>query len=285
MLCNVMYVCLYVCLYVCMYVSCHFPLAPQYFPQKHCFSSVFAKMMSKNTEFFQIFGKRMQEAQASKKAGTGNRAWDPCFATPGPRRLRLVERHQIAARSLGGGPPPCLGRLVSMRRMTCFACGTLRVRPNRTSRTDRTTRTCRTDERARTCRMAWTALRGLGQIKSSDCCRAWAPRTGRTDRTARTHQAHRTAWTARLDRMTLTAARTAWAAQMQRTDRAARLRRADSSDGSDGPGGSRGSDGSDVAVRSDARIGRIGLLGRIGQIGQLGRLGLIRRIDASDGSA
>ena len=50
----------------------------------------------------------MQEAQASKKAGRGNRAWDPCFATPGPRRLRLVERHQIAARSLGGGgrPPP-----------------------------------------------------------------------------------------------------------------------------------------------------------------------------------
>ena len=105
-----MYVCMSVCMYVCMYVCIlALPLCSPVFPaKKHCFSSVFAKMMSKNTEFFQIFGKRMQEAQASKKAGRGTRAWDPCFATPGPRRLRLVERHQIAARSLGGGggPPP-----------------------------------------------------------------------------------------------------------------------------------------------------------------------------------
>ena len=93
-------------MYVCMYVSLHFPFAPQYFPQKiHGFFSVFAKRTSKNIEFFQIFGKRMQEAQASKKAGRGNRAWDPCFATPAPRRLRLVERHQIAARYVGDPPP------------------------------------------------------------------------------------------------------------------------------------------------------------------------------------
>ena len=93
---------------VCMYVSLHFPFAPQYFAQKkkHVFSSVFAKRTSKNIQFFQIFGKRMQEAQASKKAGRGNRAWDPCFATPAPRRLRLVERHQIAARYVGDPPPP-----------------------------------------------------------------------------------------------------------------------------------------------------------------------------------
>ena len=38
-----------------------------------------------------------------QRAGRGNRAWDPCFATPAPRRLRLVKRHQIAARSVGGG--------------------------------------------------------------------------------------------------------------------------------------------------------------------------------------
>ena len=94
-------------MYVCMYVSLHFPFAPLYFPQKkHGFSSVFAKRTFKNIEFFQIFGKRMQEAQASKKAGRGNRAWDPCFATPAPRRLRLVERHQIAARYVGDPPPP-----------------------------------------------------------------------------------------------------------------------------------------------------------------------------------
>ena len=102
-----MSVCLYVCLSVCMY-PCTSPLLPSISRKQHGFSSVFAKRMSKNTEFCQIFGKRMQEAQASKKAGRGNRAGDPCFATPAPRRLLLVERHQIAARSLGvgGGPPP-----------------------------------------------------------------------------------------------------------------------------------------------------------------------------------
>ena len=103
-----LFVCMSVCMYVCMYVwmyPCTPPLLPSISRKKHGFSSVFAKMMSKNTEFFQIFGKRMQEAQASKKAGRGNRAWDPWFATPGPRRLRLVERHQIAARSWGGAPP------------------------------------------------------------------------------------------------------------------------------------------------------------------------------------
>ena len=99
-----------VCMYVCMYVSLHFPFAPQYFPQKK--HSVFAKRTSKN---FQIFGKRVQEAQASKKAGRGNRAWDPCFATPAPRRLRLVERHQIAARYVGD-PPPQKKNLRNRRR-------------------------------------------------------------------------------------------------------------------------------------------------------------------------
>ena len=95
---------MYVCMYVCMLAL---PLCSPVFPaKKHGFSSVFAKRTSKNIEFFQIFGKRMQEAQASKKAGRGNRAWDPCFATPAPRRLRLMERHQIAAR-VGGPPKKC----------------------------------------------------------------------------------------------------------------------------------------------------------------------------------
>ena len=102
MSCNVMYC--NVCMYVCILAL---PLCSPVFPaKKHGFSSVFAKRTSKNIEFFQIFGKRMQEAQASKKAGRGNRAWDPCFATPAPRRLRLVERHQIAARHVGDSPPP-----------------------------------------------------------------------------------------------------------------------------------------------------------------------------------
>ena len=91
-------------MYVCILAL---PLCSPVFPaKKHGFSSGFAKRTSKNIEFFQNFGKRMQEAQASKKAGRGNRAWDPCFATPAPRRLRLVERHQIAARYVGDPPPP-----------------------------------------------------------------------------------------------------------------------------------------------------------------------------------
>ena len=92
-------------MYVCMYPLA-LPLCFSVFPaNKYGFSSVFAKRMSNNTEFCQIFGKRMHEAQASKKACRGNRAWDPCFATPAPRRLRLVERHQIAARYVGDPPP------------------------------------------------------------------------------------------------------------------------------------------------------------------------------------
>ena len=105
---------MYVCTYVCILAL---PLCSPVFPATNTvFSSVFAKRTSKNIEFFQIFGKRMQEAQASKKAGRGNRAWDPCFATPAPRRLRLVERHQIAARYVGDPPPPSPPKNVRNRR-------------------------------------------------------------------------------------------------------------------------------------------------------------------------
>ena len=85
-------------MHVCMYVSLRFPFAPQYFPQKHGFFQRFLKEDVQKTEFFQILGKRMQEAQASRKAGRGNRAWDPCFATA------ATERHQIAARYVGDPP-------------------------------------------------------------------------------------------------------------------------------------------------------------------------------------
>ena len=100
-------------------ISLHFlafPLCSPVFPAKrHSFSSVFAKRTSKNTEFFQIFGKRRQEAQASKRAGRGNQAWDPCFATPAlPNRSRDQQRHQLpqgssslrAPGAVGLTPPP-----------------------------------------------------------------------------------------------------------------------------------------------------------------------------------
>ena len=79
--------------------SLHFPFAPQYFPQKTRFSSVFAKRTSNDTEF----------SRFSAKGGRsrGIQAWDPCFATPAPGRLRLVERHQITAR-YAGDPPQTL---------------------------------------------------------------------------------------------------------------------------------------------------------------------------------
>ena len=40
-----------------------------------------------------------------QRAGRGIRAWDPCFGTPAPRRLCLVERHQITARYVLDPPP------------------------------------------------------------------------------------------------------------------------------------------------------------------------------------
>ena len=75
-----------------------FPLCSPVFPaKKHGFSSVFAKRTSTNTVFPDL---RQKEAgnPNQQRAGRGIRAWDPCFATPAPWRLRLVERHQITAR-------------------------------------------------------------------------------------------------------------------------------------------------------------------------------------------
>ena len=78
--------------------SLHFLFAPQYFPQKTWFPSVFAIRTSK----FQIFCKRRQEPQTSKEPAGGIEPGTPVFRHR-PRRLRLVERHQIAARFLEGG--------------------------------------------------------------------------------------------------------------------------------------------------------------------------------------
>ena len=59
-----------------------------------------------------------------QRAGRGNRAWDPC--SPAPRRLRLVERHQIAARSGGGGEPCVLTCPGGALLWTSFWLGGLR---------------------------------------------------------------------------------------------------------------------------------------------------------------
>ena len=82
-------------------LPCVSPSLPNIPAKKHGFSSVFAIRASKNTEFFQIFGKRRQEPQTSKEPAGGIEPGTP--VSPAPRRLRLVERHQIAARPWGGG--------------------------------------------------------------------------------------------------------------------------------------------------------------------------------------
>ena len=80
--------------------SLHFPFLPSISRKTRGFSSVFAKR-TKKTEFFQIFGKRRQEPLTSKEPAGGIEPGTPVLRPP--RRLRLVERHQIAARSGGGG--------------------------------------------------------------------------------------------------------------------------------------------------------------------------------------
>ena len=103
-------------MYVCMYVSLHFPFAPQYFPQKqHGFPSVFAKRTSKNIEFFQIFGKRMQEAQASKKSRQGESSLGPLFCDTGSPKTTFSGTSSNC-RAVRGGPPPKKKNLRNRRR-------------------------------------------------------------------------------------------------------------------------------------------------------------------------
>ena len=77
-------------------ISLHFlafPLCSPIFPaKKHGFSSVFTIRTSKNTEFFQIFGKRRQEPQTSKEPAGGI---EP--GTPVLRHLLLLSKcHMVA---------------------------------------------------------------------------------------------------------------------------------------------------------------------------------------------
>ena len=85
--------------------SLHFPSAPQYFQQTNTGFPAFSQLGRPKHRVFPDFLQKEAGTPNQQRAGRGNRAWDPCFATPAPRRLRLVERHQIAARSLGGGAP------------------------------------------------------------------------------------------------------------------------------------------------------------------------------------
>ena len=79
------------------FLSCRLPISFPHFLALPCISFLLPNISRKNT-FFPAFSQSGTPSQ--QRAGRGNRAWDPCFATPAPR---LVERHQIAARSVGGG--------------------------------------------------------------------------------------------------------------------------------------------------------------------------------------
>ena len=94
----------------------HFPFAPQYFPQNG-FSSVFAIRTSKNTEFFQIFGKRRQEPQTSKEPAGRIEPGTPLFCNTGSPKTTFSGTRSGG----GGGPPPWQGRMSPMRRRAFFA--------------------------------------------------------------------------------------------------------------------------------------------------------------------
>ena len=69
---------------------------------------------------FPDFRQKEAENPNQQRAGRGIRAWDPCFVTPAPQRLRLVER-DVGRR--GGGYPLSslkLCPLVQIQAKSCF---------------------------------------------------------------------------------------------------------------------------------------------------------------------
>ena len=62
-------------------LPCISPLLPSISRKKHCFSSIFAKRTSKKHRVFPDVLPKKAGHPNRQKAGTGNRAWEPCFAT------------------------------------------------------------------------------------------------------------------------------------------------------------------------------------------------------------
>ena len=86
-------------------LPCISPLLPNISRKKTHFPA-FLQLGRPKPQSFPDFRQKETGTPNQQRAGRGNRAWDPCFATPAPRRLRLVERHQIAARSVPHPHPP-----------------------------------------------------------------------------------------------------------------------------------------------------------------------------------
>ena len=105
-----MAVCLYVCLYVCMY-PCTSPLLPSISRNKALFfSSVFAKMMSKNTDFSRFSAKGCRKHKPAKKpAGgiePGTPVLRPLFCEPPKTTFSGTSSNCRAVLGGGGGGPP-----------------------------------------------------------------------------------------------------------------------------------------------------------------------------------
>ena len=62
-----------------------FFLAPQYFPQTHTVFPAFSQRGHPKTQSFPDFLQKQAGNPNQQKAGRGNRAWDPCFATGSPK--------------------------------------------------------------------------------------------------------------------------------------------------------------------------------------------------------
>ena len=99
--------------------SLRFPFAPQYFPQQNTVVPAFSQKGSQTT---QSFPQKEAGNPNQQRAGREIRAWDPFFATPAPRRLRLVERHQI---NFLGGPLSSLRYPTRLRNVGGFCIGHL----------------------------------------------------------------------------------------------------------------------------------------------------------------
>ena len=86
-------------------ISLHFlafPLCSPVFPaKKKRFFRRFRKEDVQQHRVVPDFRQKGAGSPSQQKSRQGESSRDPCFATPAPRRLRLVERHQIAARYVG----------------------------------------------------------------------------------------------------------------------------------------------------------------------------------------
>ena len=102
-----MSVCLCVCLYVCMY-PCTSPLLPSISRKKHCFSGVFAKMMSKKRRVFPDFRQNDAGSPSQQKSRQGESSLGPLFCDTGSPKTTFSGTSSNCRAVLGGGgaPPP-----------------------------------------------------------------------------------------------------------------------------------------------------------------------------------